>query len=65
MIEQLRPYMCKHFIWKYWNHYGQKMPELGCKLKGGYMGSCQGICTDFDRKEKFARIGEEYGGNNG
>lgn len=51
MDEKLRPYMCKHFKWTSWNHYGQKMPEFACKLKGGAMGSCGGICKQFEPKE--------------
>ena len=37
---KLRPYECIHFKWTSWNHYGVKMPEFACKLKGGTMGSC-------------------------
>lgn len=48
---KLRPYMCKHFKWASWNHYGVKMPELACNLKGGEMGSCKGICENFKKKE--------------
>lgn len=48
---KLRPYMCIHFKWTSWNHYGVKMPEFACKLKGGEMGSCGGICSKFERKK--------------
>lgn len=54
MDDKLRPYMCKHFKWTSWNHYGQKMPEMACKLKGGFMGSCGGICKQFERREDDA-----------
>ena len=51
MAEQLRPYMCKYFKWTSWRHYGNKMPEYACELKGGVMGSCGGICKKFERKD--------------
>ena len=47
-----RPYKCKHFKWASWRHYGIKMPEMACKLKGGEMGSCQGICERYAPKEE-------------
>lgn len=56
-----RPYMCKHFRWTSWRHYGVKMPELACLLKGGTMGSCQGICKQFDLKEEYKNDSERNG----
>lgn len=46
-----KAYNCKHFKWTSWNHYGVKMPEYACKLKGGTMGSCQGKCEKYERKK--------------
>ncbi len=54
MADKLRPYMCKHFKWTSWNHYGVKMPEMACKLKDGFMGSCGGVCNKFERREENA-----------
>ena len=35
-MAELKPtYTCQHHVWQSWNHYGVKMPESGCKLKGG------------------------------
>lgn len=48
---RVKVYDCKHFCWTSWKHYEQKMWELGCKLKGGKLGSCKGICKQFERKE--------------
>lgn len=28
-------YTCKYHHWQSWRHYGCKMDESGCKLKGG------------------------------
>ena len=47
---RIRPYKCKHFKWTSWNHYGCKMWEFGCLLKGGSIGSCNGVCENFERK---------------
>ena len=47
---RIRSYKCKHFKWTSWNHYGCKMWEFGCLLKGGLLGSCNGVCEKFERK---------------
>ena len=60
----IRPYMCQHFKWTSWNHYGQKMPELACKLKGGEMGSCQEICEQFKLKEEYLESQTSVRGEN-
>ena len=46
----IRPYECKYFKWSFWNHYGSKMWEFGCKLNGGTLGSCNGICKKFEKR---------------
>lgn len=48
----LKPYECAHFKWTSWRHYGMEMPEYACKLKGGVMGSCEGVCKDFERRSE-------------
>ena len=50
MADGFRLYECKHFCWTSWNHYGQKMWETGCKLKNKELGSCKGICKNFERR---------------
>lgn len=47
---EMKPYMCKHFKWASWTHYGSKMYEYACKLKGGKIGTCKGCCEKFERK---------------
>lgn len=47
---ELKPYMCKHFKWANWKHYGSTMYEYACKLKGGLIGTCKGCCENFERK---------------
>ena len=39
-------YTCIHHVWQSWNHYGVKIPESGCKLKGGLFD-----CGYFDAKK--------------
>lgn len=50
-------YNCKHHYWQSWNHYGVKMPESGCKLKGGLF-DCGYYnaewCPNFEPKEQEA-----------
>ena len=48
-----RPYMCKHFKWTSWRHYGVEMPEGACEFCGYEMGSCKATCKDFDKKEEY------------
>ncbi len=50
MKDQRKVYDCKHFQWTSWRHYGCEMPEYACKLKGGTMGSCNGICSMYEPK---------------
>lgn len=50
MADGVRLYECKHFCWTSWKHYGQKMWEPGCKLKNKELGSCKGICKNFERR---------------
>lgn len=50
-MSETKVYMCKHFKWTSWRHYEQRMPEYACKLKGGLLGSCKGVCKKFERKE--------------
>ena len=50
-------YNCQHFKWASWKHYGCKMWEYACKLKGGFVGTCSGICQNYTPKER--------GGNDG
>ena len=50
MPNELKPYMCKHFKWTSWTHYGSKMYEFACKLKGGGIGTCKGCCEKFERR---------------
>ena len=52
-MHKIRPYMCEHFKWTSWKHYGVKMPEYACKIKGGDMCSCKGICEDFRMKDEY------------
>ena len=56
-------YNCKHHHWQSWNQYGVKMPESGCKLKGGLF-DCGYLnaerCPNFEPKEQEGR-----GMNNG
>ena len=49
MANELKPYMCKHFKWTSWTHYGSKMYEFACKLKGGGIGTCRGCCDKFEK----------------
>ena len=57
---KIKPYMCKHFKWASWTHYGSKMYEYACKLKGGGIGTCKGICEKFERKvEKCEKQSKE------
>lgn len=53
MPNELKPYMCKHFKWTSWTHYGSKMYEYACKLKGGGIGTCKGCCEKFERSPKY------------
>lgn len=48
---RLRPYMCKHFKWASWTHYGMKMPEFSCEFQNYELGSCQGICEKFEKRK--------------
>ena len=50
MPNELKPYMCRHFKWTSWTHYGSKMYEFACKLKGGGIGTCKGCCEKFERR---------------
>lgn len=50
--KKYRPYECKHFKWTSWNHYGVKMPEGACLLRGGDLGSCKCFCDKFEPKEE-------------
>ena len=45
-------YNCQHFKWASWKHYDCKMWEYACKLKGGFMGTCSGICQNYTPKER-------------
>lgn len=49
--KKYRPYECKYFKWTSWNHYGVKMPEGACLLRGGKLGSCKCFCEKFEPKE--------------
>lgn len=39
------------FCHVYANHYGVKMPEGACLLRGGKLGSCKCFCEKFEPKE--------------
>ena len=48
-------YNCKHHYWQSWTHYGIKMPESGCKLKGGLFDfgyHNAEWCPNFEPKEQ-------------
>ena len=48
MTNKLKPSACKHFKWASWTHYGSKIWEFACKLKGGGIGTCKGVCEKFE-----------------
>ena len=50
--KKYRPYECKHFKWTSWKHYGVKMPEIACELRGGTLGSGKCFCDKFEPKEE-------------
>ena len=57
VIGMIPTYNCKHHYWQSWTHYGIKMPESGCKLKGGLF-DCgyhnAELCPNFEPKEQEA-----------
>ena len=60
-MAELKPtYTCQHHVWQSWNHYGVKMPESGCKLKGGLF-DCGYHNAEKCPNYKDRRVGDEDG----
>ena len=47
---ELKPYKCKHFKWTSWTHYGSKMYEYACKLKGGIIALVKGAVRSLKER---------------